>query len=132
MGVDAADIDNDGNLDVMVLDMVAEDNYRLKANMSGMNPNTFWKVVNDGGHYQYMFNTFHYNNGNAQFSDIAQLTNMASTDWSWSNLIADFDNDGWKDVYITNGLLRDIRNTDAARAFSKHVESKRYIWRYGK
>ena len=124
MGVDSGDIDNDGNLDVMVLDMVAEDNYRLKANMSGMNPKTFWKVVNDGGHYQYMFNTFHYNNGNAQFSDIAQLTNMASTDWSWSNLIADFDNDGWKDVFITNGLMRDIRNTDAARAFSKHVESK--------
>ena len=66
------------------------------------------------------------NNGDAQFSDIAQLSNMASTDWSWSNLIADFDNDGWKDVYITNGLMRDIRNTDAARAFSKEVESKIY------
>ncbi|MGB5436994.1 MAG: VCBS repeat-containing protein [Maribacter sp.] len=123
MGVDAGDIDNDGNLDVMVLDMVAEDNFRLKSHMSGMNPKTFWKVVNDGGHYQYMFNAFHYNNGDAQFSDIAQLTNMPSTDWSWSNLIADFDNDGWKDVFITNGLLYDIRNTDAARAFSKHIEA---------
>ena len=126
MGVDVGDIDNDGNLDVMVLDMVAEDNFRLKSHMSGMNPETFWKVVNDGGHYQYMFNTFHYNNGDAHFSDIAQLTNMASTDWSWSNLIADFDNDGWKDVFITNGLLYDIRNTDAARAFSKHIESSVY------
>ncbi len=126
MGVDAGDIDNDGNLDVMVLDMVAEDNFRLKANMSGMNPETFWKVVNDDGHHQYMFNAFHYNNGDAQFSDIAQLTNMDSTDWSWSNLIADFDNDGWKDVFITNGLLYDIRNTDAARAFSKHVQSSVY------
>lgn len=126
MGVDVGDIDNDGNLDVMVLDMVAEDNFRLKAHMSGMNPMTFWKVVDDGGHYQYMFNVFHYNNGGAQFSDIAQLTNMAATDWSWSNLIADFDNDGWKDVFITNGLLYDIRNTDAARAFSKHIESSVY------
>ncbi len=123
MGVDAADIDNDGNLDVMVMDMVAEDNYRLKANMSGMNPSSFWKVVKDGGHHQYMFNTLHYNNGDARFSDIAQLGNVASTDWSWSNLLADFDNDGWKDIYITNGLMRDIRNTDASRAFAKHVES---------
>lgn len=127
MGCDAADIDNDGNLDVMILDMVAEDNYRRKANMSGMNdPETYRKIVNEGGHYQYMFNTLQYNNGDTQFSEIAQFANMASTDWSWSNLIADFDNDGWKDVYITNGLMKDIRNIDAARAFSKHLETKIY------
>jgi len=59
MGVDIADINNDGNLDVFVVDMAAEDNYRSKANMSGMNPKSFWKVVNEGGHYQYMYNTFH-------------------------------------------------------------------------
>ncbi len=123
MGIDAGDIDNDGNLDVMVLDMVAEDNYRLKANMGGMNTEAFWKVVADGGHYQYMFNTLHYNNGNSHFSDIAQLANVASTDWSWSNLMADFDNDGWKDIHITNGLMRDIRNTDANREFKKKVET---------
>ncbi len=123
MGVDAADINNDGELDMMVLDMVAEDNYRLKANMSGMDPDRFWKVVNDGGHYQYMFNTLHFNQGGARFSDIAQLANVASTDWSWSVLMADFDNDGWKDIHITNGLLRDIRNTDANKKFAKYVES---------
>jgi len=129
MGIDAADIDNDGNLDVMILDMVAEDNFRLKANMSGMNdPETYWKVVNEGGHYQYMFNTIQYNNVDTQFSEIAQFANMASTDWSWSTLLADFDNDGWKDVYITNGLMRDIRNIDAARAFSKYLESKIYSY----
>ncbi len=127
MGCDAADIDNDGNLDVMVLDMVAEDNYRRKANMSGMNdPKTYWKVVNEGGHYQYMFNTLQYNNLDTQFSEIAQLANIASTDWSWSTLIADLDNDGWKDIYITNGLMRDIRDIDAARSFSKYLESKIY------
>ncbi|GAB4421341.1 MAG: VCBS repeat-containing protein [Bacteroidia bacterium] len=121
MGVDAADIDNDGWTDLMVLDMVAEDNFRLKANMSGMNPDAFWKVVSQGGHYQYMFNTLQRNQGHLHFSDIAQLAGVATTDWSWANLIADFDNDGWKDIFVTNGLLRDIRNSDAAKTFPKYI-----------
>ncbi len=121
MGVDSADIDNDGFLDIMVLDMVAEDNFRLKANMSAMDVERFWKVVAAGGHYQYMFNTFQRNNGNGSFSDIAQYTGMAATDWSWANLIADFNNDGRKDVYVTNGLYRDIRNTDADKKLSNFV-----------
>lgn len=132
MGVDASDINNDGWLDLMVLDMVAEDNYRIKSNMSGMNPDSFWKVVEDGGHYQYMFNTLQLNHGTIQkqsvFSDIAQLAKVSSTDWSWSNLIADFDNDGLKDIHVTNGLLRDIRNTDADKKFSNHIEEVSYDW----
>jgi hypothetical protein len=138
MGVDAGDINNDGLLDVIVADMVAEDNFRLKANMSGMNPDAFWEVVNDGGHYQYMFNTLHLNTAlpeeaklslqhaeteGGYFSDIAQLAGVASTDWSWSTLFADLDNDGWKDLHITNGLLRDIRNSDASKKFAKYIES---------
>lgn len=121
MGVDAADIDNDGLLDIMVADMAAEDNIRLKSNMSGMNPKDFWTVVNNGGHYQYMFNTLQLNNGNGTFSEIAELASVSSTDWSWANLIADFDNDGLKDIYVTNGLLRDIRNTDANKKMADHV-----------
>ena len=124
MGVDAADINNDSHLDLMVLDMTAEDNFRLKSNMSGMNPDSFWKVVNDGGHYQYMFNTLQLNNGNDTFSDIAQFTGTAATDWSWSSLVADFGNDGQKDIYITNGLLRDIRNTDADKKIADIVSKK--------
>jgi len=124
MGVDAADINNDSHLDLMVLDMTAEDNFRLKSNMSAMNPESFWKVVNGGGHYQYMFNTMQINNGNDTFSDIAQLTGTAATDWSWSSLVADFDNDGNKDIYITNGLLRDIRNTDADKKIAEIVSKK--------
>lgn len=123
MGVDAADINNDGMLDISVVDMVAEDNFRLKANMSGMNPDAFWKVVRDSGHYQYMFNMLHVNSGEAQFSDLAQMAGVASTDWSWSSLLADFDNDGWKDLYITNGLMRDIRNKDAHKTFSHYIET---------
>ena len=123
MGVDAADINNDALLDVMVLDMAAEDNYRSKANMSGMNPAAFWKVVNEGGHYQYMFNTLQLNRGKAVFSEIGQLAGISNTDWSWSNLIADLDNDGWKDIFVTNGLMRDIRNKDASKIFKEYVES---------
>lgn len=124
MGVDAGDINNDGLLDIMTLDMVAEDNFRLKANMSGMNPKSFWNVVDQGGHFQYMFNTMHLNQGDGRWSDIAQLSGFPSTDWSWSNLIADYDNDGWMDVYITNGLLRDIRNTDASKSFPNYVRKQ--------
>ncbi len=124
MGIDAGDINNDGHLDVMVVDMAAEDNYRSKANMSGMNPKRFWKVVNDGGHYQYMFNMLHLNQGDGYFSEIGQLANVAKTDWSWSVLLADFDNDGWKDMHITNGLMRDIRNNDASKEFPKYLEAK--------
>jgi hypothetical protein len=121
MGVDSADINNDGELDIMVVDMTAEDNFRLKSNMSGMNPSAFWKVVEDGGHFQYMFNTLQINNGDKTFSDVAQYTKTSSTDWSWANLIADFDNDGLKDIYVTNGLLRDIRNTDADKKVGEFV-----------
>ncbi len=130
MGVDAADINNDGWQDLMVLDMVAEDNYRLKANMSAMDPQAFWEVVGNGGHYQYMFNAMHLNQGGKEtlFSDMAQLGGISSTDWSWSNLIADFDNDGHKDIHVTNGLLRDIRNTDADKKFSNHVREVSYKW----
>lgn len=128
MGVDIADMNNDGFQDVFVVDMVAEDNFRLKANMSGMNPEAFWNVVDSGGHYQYMFNTLHLNNGNGTFSDVAQITGMATTDWSWANLMADFDNNGLKDTYITNGLLRDIRNTDADKRVAGFMNESIRKW----
>lgn len=128
MGVDVADINNDQELDVFVLDMVAEDNFRLKSNMSGMDRQSFWDVHNKWGNYQYMYNTLQLNNGNMTFSDAAQITNMSATDWSWANLIADFDNDGLKDVFVTNGLLRDIRNTDADKKVAKYVNTARFNW----
>jgi len=112
MGTDIADFNNDGLQDIMSLDMVAEDNYSIKTSMSGMNPETFNYAVDNGFHYQYMFNALQMNNGNQNFSEVAQLSGVSNTDWSWSPLFADFDNDGFKDLFITNGLKRDFRNND--------------------
>jgi len=91
--------------------MVAEDNYRIKTNMSGMNPKRFKNAINNGFHYQYMMNTLQKNNGNGSFSEVSQLAGISSTDWSWAPLWSDFDNDGYKDLLITNGLRKDIRNS---------------------
>lgn len=112
MGIDANDFDNDGFVDVLTLDMTAADNKRLKANMSAMNPPNFWKNIKRGGHYEYMFNALQRNNGNKSFSNVAQIGNVATTDWSWAPLIADFNNDGWKDIFVTNGVRYDFRNSD--------------------
>ncbi len=117
MGTDVGDFNNDGLLDIVQMDMTPEDNRRNKANMASMNIPSFWEIVNLGMHYQYMQNALQLNNGITpdglpHFSDIARLAGMSSTDWSWASLLADLDNDGWKDIFITNGTRRDINNKD--------------------
>ncbi len=112
MGVDIADINNDGWQDIFVADMVAKDHYRNKANMSGMNPEKFWNLANAGYHFQYMFNALQLNNGNGTYSEIGQMAGISHTDWSWATLFFDMDNDGNRDLLVTNGQLRDTRNSD--------------------
>ena len=116
MGVDIADFNNDQYLDYIQVDMDAKDNRRAKANMASMNPDLFWSTVNFGFHYQYMHNTLQLNRrieGNKPFfSNISRLSGISSTDWSWGPLLADFDNDGWKDLFISNGIRREINNKD--------------------
>lgn len=125
MGADVADINNDGWMDIYTADMVAADNYRLKTNMSGMNPQKFWELANAGYHYQYMFNALQLNNGNGTYSEIGQLAGVSSTDWSWSSLLGDFDNDGLVDLHVTNGQLRDVRNNDYAKKKKEYVEKQK-------
>lgn len=112
MGNDIADINNDGHLDVIALDMSAEDHVRIKTQMGAMAPEKFYELVRFGFPHQYMYNTLQLNNGNGTFSDIAQLAGISSTDWSWAPLMADFDNDGEKDIFITNGYRLDDRDND--------------------
>ncbi len=117
MGVDIADFNNDGNLDIYQVDMDAKTNKRKKANMAGMNPDLFWGVVDAGFHYQYMQNCLQLNTGvfndeNPFFSNVSRITGVSSTDWSWGPLFADFDNDGLKDLFISNGTRREVNNRD--------------------
>ena len=115
MGADVADVNNDGQLDIFVADMVAEDNFRQKTNMSGMDTEQFYAITQSGHHYQYMFNTLQLNNGDNSFSEIAQLSGISNTDWSWSPLFIDMDQDGYRDLYITNGIIKEMRNQDYIR-----------------
>jgi hypothetical protein len=132
MGVDIADINNDQLLDIIQMDMTPGDNRRSKANMAGMNPDLFWGTVNAGFHYQYMHNQLQLNNGNLHdslpsFSNIARLAGVATTDWSWGPLIVDLDNDGWKDIFISNGTRREINNKDYFNELAKQQLTKEML-----
>ncbi len=123
MGSDIADYDNDGLLDIMVLDMMPENHKRIKTHMGAMKPEVFWSLVESGGHFQYMFNTLQRNNGNGSFSDLAQLAGVSNTDWSWAPLFADFDQDGYKDLFITNGVMSNNRLSDLTSVYDRKLDS---------
>ena len=112
MGTDYADINNDGLSDLIAVDMLPEGNDRQKQLGGPNNFDEFEKMMMYGNGYQYVKNVVQLNNGNNTYSDISYFTGMAASEWSWAVLTADFDLDGWKDVYITNGYLRDITNID--------------------
>lgn len=122
MGSDYADVNNDLLPDLLVLEMSAEDHIRSKENMPTMNTDGFNKIVSAGLHKPYMANVLQLNNGNGSFSEIGQLAGISKTDWSWAPLIADFDNDGYKDIFITNGVERNFSNQDYVRKVKENME----------
>lgn len=130
MGMDVNDLNNDGKEDVFVVDMAAEDPVRQKKLfVQNMNYDKFQLMVKLGLFYQYPHNVMQLNMGNGSFSDIAWYAGAAQTDWSWAPLIADYDNDGWKDIYITNGYKRDITDWDYREFF---IDSIKYLQASGK
>ncbi len=112
MGADVADFNNDGFMDIITLDMLPADNYRKKQNGTVMKLDRYSSLVKLGYGHQIMRNMLHLGNGNQGFCEVACLAGIEATDWSWTPLMADFDNDGWKDIYITNGMKRDVTNQD--------------------
>lgn len=124
MGDAVADVNNDGLPDIFSLDMLPEDNHRQKLLFAPDNYDKFNVLLRSGFYYQYMRNMLQLNNGNGTFSEIGQLAGISNTDWSWSPLFADYDNDGWKDLYVTNGYLRDFTNMDFIKYMNEYEQSK--------
>ena len=113
MGSDVADFNNDGYLDILTLDMLGETNYRLKTTIKATNYNDYYMNDRYGYDYQYMRNMLQMGQGpNMPYSEIGLMAGVAKTDWSWSPLFVDADNDGRKDLLITNGFPRDITDLD--------------------
>lgn len=111
MGSDISDINNDGKPDIITLDMLPEGNFRQKMVSGPDNYDKHQFLVDSDFHHQYMRNMLHLNQGNS-FAEIGQLAGIHATDWSWAPLFADFDNDGYKDLFVTNGVKRDYTNMD--------------------
>ncbi|MFY0689733.1 MAG: VCBS repeat-containing protein [Cyclobacteriaceae bacterium] len=112
MGADIADINNDGEQDLFTTDMLPADNYRLKS-MTIFDPFHIGELkVREDYHHQFVQNALQLNDGDGQFSEIASLVGVAATDWSWGALIFDFQNDGNKDIFVSNGIYHDITYLD--------------------
>ncbi len=123
MGADIADINNDGLEDILVMEMLPENYKRSKVSMPRMDVEGFWAIVDGGFQKQYMHNALHLNQGNMFFSDVSQLAGISKTEWSWSTLASDFDNDGNRDVFVANGYRRDIFDGDVTQRLDAHLQA---------
>ncbi|MEM9935563.1 MAG: VCBS repeat-containing protein [Bacteroidota bacterium] len=112
MGADMADINNDGYPEIFVTDMLPEDDERIKTKTTFENWDKYQINVKNGYYHQFTRNVLQLNNGNGTFSEIGRLAGVNATDWSWGALIIDLDNDGWKDIFVANGIYQDLTDQD--------------------
>lgn len=124
MGADIADINNDGYLDLFTTDMFPMGEHRLKTMGAFDNIDLFNAKVKAGFYYQYPVNCLQLNNKNGMFKDIANYSGVFATDWSWGALMLDMDNDGWNDIYVCNGVNRDVTNLDFMNFFADETYHK--------
>ena len=121
MGVDMADINNDGNIDIFITDMLPEDDQRVKSVMEFEGYNVFKLKQSKDFYQQYIQNTLQLNNGNNTFSEVALYSGVAATDWSWAGLLFDMDNDGLRDLFVTNGINHDLTDLDFVDFFANEI-----------
>ncbi len=132
MGADIADLNNDGHPDIFSTDMLAADNYRLKA-MTVFDPYHLEDLKYRADyHYQILQNCLQLNDGDANFTETAQLSGVAATDWSWGALAFDFDNNGWKDIFVCNALYKEIMYLDFTNFINDKDEVKKVVTEKGK
>jgi enediyne biosynthesis protein E4 len=112
MGVDAADANNDGFPEIVSMDMLPSDPYILKRSLGEDENDVFYHKIDYGYNYQYTRNNLQYNRGNGMFSELGLYAGIAATDWSWAPLWMDFDNDGSKDLFISNGIPKRMNDID--------------------
>ncbi len=127
MGADIADINNDGHYEVFTTDMLAADNYRLKT-QTQFDPFRLEELkFRETYHYQILQNCLQINDGEGNFQELSNLANVAATDWSWGALMFDFDNDGWKDIFVSNGLYHDIMFFDFTNFIADEENVKKIV-----
>jgi enediyne biosynthesis protein E4 len=124
MGADIADINNDGYPEIFTTDMLPEDDYRLKTLGAFDNIDLYNAKIKAGFYYQYVRNCLQLNNRNGKFLDIANYAGVSATDWSWGALMFDMDNDGYTDIYVCNGVNKDVTNLDFMEFFANDVMQK--------
>ncbi len=124
MGADMADINNDGYPEIFTTDMLPEDDYRLKTLGAFDNIDVYNKKLEMGFYHQFMKNCLQLNNRDNTFSEIANYSGVSATDWTWGALIFDVDNDGLNDIYVCNGVNKDVTNLDFMNFFANDVIQK--------
>jgi len=124
MGLDIADYNNDSLPDIFTLDMLPQENIRQKKLAFPDNWNVYQAQLKNGFNHQNMRNMLQVNNGDGTFSEIGQLAGISNTDWSWAGLLADFDNDGYKDFFLTNGEVKDYTDLDFIKYYDEEEESE--------